>query len=123
MLRCVSVVIVVAFLAVEAIGIVVITQILTTPGVDLVGPLPAEIQSHVVFTAGVGANSKVPDAAKQQLIKFLTGPAAIPLIGMQGMEPPSPQQAVDRRNHASDPSRISHQLLMMSRGAPHSRRV
>lgn len=76
------------------LGIVVITQILTTPGVDLVGPLPPEIQSHVVFTAGVGANSKVPDAAKQ-LIKFLTGPAAIPVIRTQGMEPvPSPQQGL-----------------------------
>ena len=46
------------------LGIVVITQILTTPGVDLVGPLPPEIQSNVVFTAGVSANSRVPDAAR-----------------------------------------------------------
>ena len=68
------------------LGIVVSTQILTTPGVSLVGPLPPEIQSYVVFTAGVGANSKVPDAAKQ-LIKFLTGPTAIPVIKTQGMEP------------------------------------
>ena len=68
------------------IGIVVITQILTTPGVDLVGPLPPEIQSSVVFTAGVSANSRAPDAARQ-LIKFLTGPTAIPVIRAQGMEP------------------------------------
>ena len=68
------------------LGMVVITQILTTPGVDLVGPLPPEIQSYVVFTAGVSANSKVPDAARQ-LIKFLTGPTAIPVIRAQGMEP------------------------------------
>ena len=68
------------------LGMVVITQILTTPGVDLVGPLPPEIQSYVVFTAGVSANSKVPDAA-EQLMKFLTGPAAIPVIRAQGMEP------------------------------------
>lgn len=68
------------------LGLVVITQILTTPGVDLVGPLPPEIQSYVVFTAGISANSKVPGAAKQ-LMKFLTGPAAIPVIRAQGMEP------------------------------------
>jgi len=68
------------------LGMVVITQILTTPGVDLVGPLPPEIQSYVVFTAGVSANSRVPDAAKQ-LMKFLTGPTAIPVIKAQGMEP------------------------------------
>ena len=40
------------------LGMVVITQILTTPGVDLVGPLPPEIQSYIVFTAGVSASSK-----------------------------------------------------------------
>jgi molybdate transport system substrate-binding protein len=68
------------------LGVVVITQILTTPGVELVGPLPPEIQSYVMFTAGVSANSRVPDAARQ-LIKFLTGPTAIPMIKAQGMEP------------------------------------
>ena len=68
------------------LGLVVITQILTTAGVDLVGPLPLEIQSYVVFTAGVSAKSTAPDAAKQ-LIKFLTGPRALPVIRAQGMEP------------------------------------
>lgn len=68
------------------LGMTVITQILTTPGVDLVGPLPPEIQSHVTFTAGVSSQSKVPDAARQ-LIRFLTGPAAIAVIRAQGMEP------------------------------------
>jgi molybdate transport system substrate-binding protein len=68
------------------LGIVVITQILTTPGVELVGPLPPEIQFYTVFTAGVSASSKAPDAARA-LIKFLSGPTAIPVIKSQGMEP------------------------------------
>ena len=68
------------------LGVVVITQILTTPGVELVGPIPPEIQFYTVFTAGVSANSKAPDAARS-LIKFLTGPTAIPVIKSQGMEP------------------------------------
>jgi len=68
------------------LGLVVMTQILTTPGVDLVGPLPPELQSYVVFTAGVSATSKVP-AAGEQLMRFLTGPIAIPVIAAQGMEP------------------------------------
>ena len=68
------------------LGMVVITQILTTPGVDLVGPLPAEIQSYVAFTAGISADSKAPEAA-MALIRFLTGPTAIPIIKAQGMEP------------------------------------
>ena len=68
------------------LGMVVITQILTTPGVELVGPLPPEIQSYVVFTGAVGTNSKAPDAAKQ-LMKFLTGATAAPVLKAQGMEP------------------------------------
>jgi len=71
------------------LGMVVITQILTTPGVELVGPLPPEIQSYVVFTGAVGTNSKVPNAAKQ-LMKFLTGATAAPVISAQGMEPERP---------------------------------
>jgi len=68
------------------LGMVVITQILTTPGVDLVGPLPPEIQSYVTFTAGISARAHVPGAATQ-LITFLKGPTATPVIRAQGMEP------------------------------------
>jgi molybdate transport system substrate-binding protein len=68
------------------LGMTVITQILTTPGVDLVGPLPRELQSYVTFSAGVSSQSKVPVAARQ-LITFLTGPRAIAVIKTQGMEP------------------------------------
>jgi len=68
------------------LGMVVITQILTTPGVELVGPLPSEIQSYITFTGGVSTASRYRDAA-QDLIRFLTGPAALPVIKAQGMEP------------------------------------
>ena len=68
------------------LGLVVITQILTTHGVELVGPLPPEVQSHIVFVAGVSTNSRAPAAAKE-LIKFLTGPRAIPVMRSQGMQP------------------------------------
>jgi len=68
------------------LGMVVITQILTTPGVELVGPLPAELQFHVTFTGGVSTASRSPDAARE-LMRFLTGPVALPLIKAQGMEP------------------------------------
>ena len=68
------------------LGMVVITQILTTPGVELVGPLPAEIQSYITFTGGVSKASRHPEAVGE-LIRFLTGPAALPVIKAQGMEP------------------------------------
>jgi molybdate transport system substrate-binding protein len=68
------------------IGMVVITQILTTPGVDLVGPLPPELQSYVTFVAGISSESKAP-AGASQLVKFLLGPRAAAVIKSQGMEP------------------------------------
>ena len=68
------------------LGIVVITQILTTDGVALAGPLPSEIQSYVTFTAGISANSKSIDAAKE-LLEVLKSPAAIGVMRAQGMVP------------------------------------
>jgi len=68
------------------LGMTVITQILTTPGVDFVGPLPAEVQSYVTFVAAVGAASSVKGAAND-LIKFLKSQRAIGVITSQGMEP------------------------------------
>ena len=68
------------------LGLVVITQIVTTPGVELVGPIPAEIQSYITFTAGISAKATAPEAA-HQLLQFLKGPAALPVIQAQGMEP------------------------------------
>ena len=68
------------------LGVVVITQILTTPGVEFVGPLPPEIQFYTMFVAGISANSKVQNAARD-LIKYLAGPVAIPVIKSQGMDP------------------------------------
>ncbi len=68
------------------LGVVVITQILTTPDVDLVGPLPPDIQFHISFEGAVSSQSRAPDAARA-LIRFLTGPVAIPVIKAQGMEP------------------------------------
>lgn len=67
------------------LGMVVITQILTTPGVQLAGPLPAEIQRHVVFTAGVSANSQMSQAARD-LVAFLRSPAAHEVMKSQGMQ-------------------------------------
>ena len=68
------------------LGLVVITQIVTTPGVELVGRIPKEIQSYITFTAGVGAKAQAPEAART-LLEFLKGPVALPVIQAQGMEP------------------------------------
>lgn len=68
------------------LGLVVITQIQTTPGVEMVGPLPAAIQSYVLFATGVSTNSRVTAAAKK-LIKFLNSRRVVSVMKSQGMQP------------------------------------
>ena len=68
------------------LGVLAVTQMFTTPGVELAGPLPPEIQLHTSFGGAVSAASKAPDAARD-LLKFLRGPGAIRTIKAQGMEP------------------------------------
>jgi molybdate transport system substrate-binding protein len=63
-----------------------ISEILPFAGAELVGPLPPEIQNMTVFAAGVAANAKQTDAGRA-LIKFLSAPAALPVIKAKGMEP------------------------------------
>jgi molybdate transport system substrate-binding protein len=68
------------------LGIIVIPNILSVPGAELVGPLPPEIQSYIVFTAAASAQSPNPQAARD-VIKLLTSPAAVESIKQKGMEP------------------------------------
>jgi len=68
------------------LGIVVVTQILTTSGVELVGPLPPDIQYQIQFAAGVSTESK-NQAAARDLLKLFAAPASLPIIKSQGMEP------------------------------------
>jgi molybdate transport system substrate-binding protein len=68
------------------IGFQQISELLPVPGIDYVGPLPPEVQKVTVFSAGVAAGAKQPDAARA-LIKFLASPAAVPAIKKSGLEP------------------------------------
>jgi molybdate transport system substrate-binding protein len=68
------------------LGMIVIPNILSVPGAQLVGPLPEEIQSYIVFTAGVSANSPNQQAARD-LLAFLRSPAAIAAMKAKGMIP------------------------------------
>lgn len=68
------------------IGITAISTLLATPGLSVVGPIPAEIQHHVIFTGGVSTATPSP-AAAQALLKFLTSPAVVPAIRKKGLQP------------------------------------
>lgn len=62
-----------------------IVPILRSKGIALAGPLPAELQSYSVFTAGISATTKAKDAAAA-LLQFLTTPEATAVFRRRGVE-------------------------------------
>jgi molybdate transport system substrate-binding protein len=66
------------------IGIQQISEILGVAGVELVGPLPTDLQHLTVFSAAVGALAKNPEASRR-FVAFLTSSAAGPAIEANGM--------------------------------------
>src|SRR6266516_2197750 len=61
------------------LGIQLISEIVFVPGAELLGPLPAELPAMNVISAGIVTPASEPDAARV-LFKFLTSPAAAPVI-------------------------------------------
>jgi molybdate transport system substrate-binding protein len=66
--------------------VVVATRISDVPGVDMVGPIPEELQTKIGFAAGLAASTKEPGAAKA-LIRSLTAPAAAATLRAKGVDP------------------------------------
>jgi molybdate transport system substrate-binding protein len=65
---------------------VFLINVLTAPGLDVVGPFPAELQHEVVFTSAIAANAMEAEAAKA-FISYLTTAAAAGVIRSKGMDP------------------------------------
>lgn len=63
-----------------------VNEIIAAPGMDLVGPLPAALQTYLVFDGGVASASRSAQAAKA-LIAFLKRPAAKAVFTAKGQEP------------------------------------
>lgn len=68
------------------ISVTTIPGILEVSGAELAGPLPAELQSWVVYTAGVSTAARDRFAAAT-LIAFLTSPDAVAVMRSKGVEP------------------------------------
>ena len=60
-------------------------ELLQVSGIDIVGPLPAEIQTMTTFSAGIHAKAKDADTAAA-LVKFLTSPDARLVMQRRGLE-------------------------------------
>ena len=67
------------------IGVGVIPLINTTKGLRLLGPLPAEVQSYIVYAAAPMTSSTSPQAGKA-FINFLASPAAKAAFAANGVE-------------------------------------
>jgi molybdate transport system substrate-binding protein len=68
------------------IGFQQISELKPIAGIDIVGPLPNDLQKITVFSAGIASVSKEPEAGRA-LIKFLASPAARETIVNSGLEP------------------------------------
>jgi molybdate transport system substrate-binding protein len=68
------------------IGFQQISELLPVPGIEVVGPLPPEVQRVTVFSAGVAAASKNADAARA-IIRFLASAEAAGTVAKTGLEP------------------------------------
>lgn len=66
--------------------VVVASRISGVPGVELVGRIPQELQTWIGFTGGASTAAKEPEAARA-LLRFLTAPAAAPVLQAAGIEP------------------------------------
>jgi molybdate transport system substrate-binding protein len=49
-------------------------------------PLPPELQLVLVFSAGVSAATKTPEAV-DEFVRFLTSPAAVSVLRSKGLDP------------------------------------
>ena len=68
------------------LGISLVSDILSVPGVDVVGLLPPEAQQYTIVTAGVGTTARDADAART-LIQFLISPATTLILKSNRVEP------------------------------------
>ena len=64
-------------------------ELLGVAGVEVVGPLPGDLQNVTTFAAGIPASSTQADAAKA-LVRFLQSPESAAVIKKHGLDPIPP---------------------------------
>lgn len=67
------------------IGFGLVSEIVARPTVTLVGPVPAEVQSYMVLSAGVSSSAQDAEAAKA-FVEFLRTPQARAVMTRKGLE-------------------------------------
>ena len=67
-------------------GLTFISEIITEPGVEVVGALPRDISTPTALVGFLSAQTKEPDAAKT-LLRYLSSPEAGEVYKQRGMQP------------------------------------
>jgi len=86
-------------------GVLPVSEILPIRGAELLGTFPADAQNYIVMVAAVSGGAKDNNAARD-LIKFLTAPAALPVIKAKGMEAVSPVSAQEPVKGVANPEAL-----------------
>jgi molybdate transport system substrate-binding protein len=68
------------------IGIHQVAELMPIPGIEIVGALPPDLQTTILYATGIATMAKAPDAAAA-LAKAVKAESAAPLIRKNGMEP------------------------------------
>jgi molybdate transport system substrate-binding protein len=68
------------------LGVQQLAELKTIPGIDIVGPLPPDLQTITVLTAGVVTGSGQAEAAGG-FVKFLAMPETVSVLRAAGMDP------------------------------------
>jgi molybdate transport system substrate-binding protein len=71
------------------IGVHIIQELMPVPGIQIIGPLPGDLQDTITFTGAIMDGSKEPVAAKA-LIDFLRAPESAKVIKAKGMDAAGP---------------------------------
>ena len=71
------------------LGVAQIQELMSIAGIEIIGPLPGDLQDTIVFSAAIMASARDTEASRA-LVNFLRTPEAAAVIKAKGMEPATP---------------------------------